>query len=409
VLIRSHNLLREVARHFEVDLLAFNQAALMRGCFADPDDGLRVCTEALGRFVRIIGIHPIPAERSRWHKRGLAFTSLFTRTPYSVRWLESRPYADAVANALARQRYDLVHVDTESLVPFVPDTPPCPVVLDHHNVESHMLERRAGNEPNPLRAAYFRIEAAKLRAFERAHLHRFSSHLVCSAEDRERLLQVESRARAFVAPNSIDFPPLARRAPASAPDNPKLLFVGGLTWYPNHDAVVHFLEDIWPGLVARVPQLSVDIVGRSPSARIRELAGRLSNVRLHGFVDDIAAMYAAATAYICPIRDGGGTKLKVVDAIANGVPMIAHPVACEGLDLRHGEHVLLARTVDEYQAAIARIRTDYAAAQDMAGRAYEFARSRYDSGVVGTNLAAHLEALMRERPPRGDHAVPAPA
>lgn len=405
VLIRSHHLLRELSRIFDVDLLAFNQSALMRGCFNDPEEGLRISRRELGTFTNILAIEPIPGEQSRYHRHTMALTSLFSRLPYSIRWLRSGGYTAAVATALASHKYDLVHVDTEGLIPHVPASLPCPATLDHHNIESHMLVRRSQNEPNVAKAAYFRIEAGKLLAFEKRSFRRFASHVVCSTDDRDRLLHIEPGARVFVAPNGVDFPEVRRFGASVQNGSPRLLFVGGLTWYPNHDAITHFLEDIWPALATRVPGISVDIVGRSPSAKIRTLADRHAGVRLHGFVQDISAMYAAATAYICPIRDGGGTKLKVVDAIANCLPMIAHPVACEGLQLVHGEHVFFARTAEEYATAVMSIQNDSATAAKMAQRAYEFAHSRYSSAVVGASLARHYLDLIEESRSRTVQAV----
>lgn len=399
VLIRSHGLLRALARQFQIDLLAFNQPALMRGCFQGVEQGLRESRAALGSFLRIIGIEDIPAERAPLLKYGVALASLLSSVPYSIRWLASRRYAEAVAAALADNHYDLIHVDTEALAPYVPAGVRCPVALDHHNVESHMMLRRAEKERNPLKAAYFRLEAAKLLKFEARQFRRFSTHVVCSPEDAQRLLAIDPGLQVYTAPNGVDFPSsYPRRSPPPAGSPPRLLFVGGLTWYPNRDAIIHLLEDIWPVLQARIPGISVDIVGKSPSSRIRALAARSTGVRLHGFVDRIEPFYESATAYVCPIRDGGGTKLKVIDAMAMGVPIIGHPLACEGLGMSAGEHVLYAVTAEDYVAAVTRMAADPASAGRISMAAFDLGRRRFDAGSVGTGLAGHYAQVI------GQHA-----
>lgn len=393
VLIRSYYLLRELSKHFEIDLLAFNQPALLNTFFEKKEEALPEATAALRSFCKTVQVEPIPTERSKAAKYACALTSLFSPTPYTIRWLHSEAYNSKVVALLSSQEYDLVHLDTESLAPYAPPSYSGAIALDHHNVESHMLLRRANNETNIAKSFYFYQEGRKLLSYERRTLSRFHSHVVCSDEDANRLREIDDSLTIHVAPNGVVFP---EHAPHRNPDHNtvRLLFIGGLSWYPNRDAVHYFLDDIWPALTRAFPQVQLDVIGRSPSDKIVAAANTDSRIKVHGFVDNIKAFYRQATAYVCPIRDGGGTKLKIIDALANALPIIANPIACEGIDLIHGESVLFANSAEDYIAQLRRVVEHPEQASAIGRCGFETAKARYSVSAIGEALAQHYRELI---------------
>jgi glycosyltransferase involved in cell wall biosynthesis len=246
----------------------------------------------------------------------------------------------------------MVHFDTISLAPFRVYFPHTPATLGHHNIESHMLLRRAENEPNRLKRWYFSREGDRVRAYERQNAQKFAAHIVCSELDRDRLLAVADGAKVAVVPNGVDIEYFRPQVTLEGSRKRSIIIVGSLNWYPNVDAVLFLLREIWPTLKKRVPDLLLDVVGSAPPAAVLSSAAALDGVRIHGFVQDVRPLMEAATVYVCPIRDGGGTKLKVLDAFAMGKCVVAHPIACEGIAVTPGSDVLLAQSAHEFVEAI---------------------------------------------------------
>lgn len=222
----------------------------------------------------------------------------------------------------------------------------------------------------------------------------FKSNITCSDLDSERLKKIAPTAHTITVPNGVDvdyFRPQAREV-----DPDTLVFVGSLNWYPNVDAVFFLLREIWPQLKLRLPKVRLDIVGSVPSQRLIELAASLEGVRIHGFVDDVRPLIQRAAVYVCPIRDGGGTKLKVLCAFAMAKCVVAHPIACEGIDALPGVHVEHATEAREFVAAIERLMIDSARRDTMGLAARRFAVECYSFERISQQLAQTFRSLASD-------------
>jgi glycosyltransferase involved in cell wall biosynthesis len=390
VLMRSYNLLHEVAKHHDVDVFALNQKRLLGSYFPDVATGLKAAREHLSTFIKRFAVEEIPTEERRWGRQLQALSSLFRSTPYSINWLESEPARREIAQWIKTSNYDVVHFDTISLAIYRPADIKCPTVMDHHNIESHMMLRRAMKEKIFLRRWYFRQEAQRLLAFEKKFLHKFTAHIVCSEDDRERVLEIDSTLDATVIPNGIALQPYPIVRQPLQP--PRLLFIGGLSWYPNQDAVHFIIDELWEKIKIAIPGIEMHIIGKNPSSKIMQAAADDPQFKVHGYVDDISIFYAQALAYLCPIRDGGGTKLKILDALAHKVPVVAHPLACEGIDAIDGEQVLLAETPEAFVEKILALQN--AALNEKIGQSgFELIQDKYDFQAIGLNLSNLFHAL----------------
>jgi glycosyltransferase involved in cell wall biosynthesis len=386
---RSYNLLREVAHHHEVHLVAFVQGALLRQCFIDPDDGLEEARSELSTFCANVQFVPIPVERHPHGRTALLLGSLFTRDPYTINWLKSREMHRAVRDAMSRTPFDAVHFDTISLVPYARHVRGKRTVLTHHNVESHMILRRASNEHNWLKKAYMYQEGVKLRRIERATCPAFAWNVTCSALDSERLLSITKDVRIVEVPNGVD---LEYFLPTDVEQRPEsLIFAGRLSAYPNRKAARFIVEELWPRLKDAVPGVSLDLVGSDPPDEAVHLARRDECFRVHGFVDDIRPYLQRAKVFLCPITDGGGTKLKILDALAMEKAIVADPIACEGIDVVDGISVLFASTPEEYVDAVKLLleNANRRAEMGRAGRA--LVRDKYSYAALGRKLAETYE------------------
>jgi glycosyltransferase involved in cell wall biosynthesis len=185
-----------------------------------------------------------------------------------------------------------------------------------------------------------------------------------------------------------------------------LVFVGGLTWFPNRDAIGYFCDLVLPLVAAQVPDVTLTVVGKSPDPRaVREIAGN-ERVRLTGLVDDVRPLIAQAAAYVVPLRVGGGTRLKILDALSMGKAIISSPVGCEGLEVRHGEHLLVADDPQAFAAEIVRVLRDRTLAQRLGAAGRALVERRYEWTVIaGDLLRVYESAAQRHARPSVPHAV----
>jgi glycosyltransferase involved in cell wall biosynthesis len=391
VSLRSYNLIREAARGHEVHLLALVQ----RATHATPQSVEEAARE-MRRFCARVETFEIPADRSRARWAATAAGAFFRPLPYDVHWLRSAAFRRRVAELAARERFDLVHADTVGLVPYLDALPGVPFVLNHHNVESRMTLRRAGDEPSRWRRVYLRRDARKLAALERAACARAAANLVVSDLDGERLREVAGPVPVATVPNGVDVEYFRPGTPPAAPRG--LVFAGGMGWYPNRRAVQFFLREVWPRLLADDPSRTVTIVGRDAPPELVE-AARDPRVRAPGLVPDVRPYLDAAAIYVCPIREGGGTRLKILDSLAMAKALVATEFAVEGLGMVPEEHYLRAESPDEFVAQIGRLEAD-AALRDRLGRAGRALAERHFAwGVVRQRLDAAYRAAGAPSPP----------
>ena len=232
---------------------------------------------------------------------------------------------------------------------------------------------------------YFRRESGRLRQYESEVCVRFALNITCSDLDSKRLLRLAPTAKVLAVPNGVDCEFVQPRGVASDPKS--LVFVGTMNWYPNVDAMLFFLREVWPRLKSLRPELTMDIAGSNPPRTFFEMAASLTDVRVHGFVPDIRPMLEAAALFVCPIRDGGGTKLKILDAFAMQKCVVAHPVACEGIDVSANVNVVFAAEPEEWVRRIDELLNDAARRAAIGAAARELAKSRYSFDAIGRGLA----------------------
>ncbi len=391
--LRSYYLLRGLAARHEVDLLAFIQEPWLDVFYPSRQEGLEECARELGKLCRSVHFLPIDNLKRPRGKLRTAAEGLLSPTSYTIRWLQSAPAHAAFAEAARSTSYSLVHFDTIGLAPFRAHFPGTPASLGHHNIESHMLSRRGANEGNLAKRLYFRQEGARVRRYEARMACEFDLHITCSELDSARLRAVAPSVNAVAVPNGVDteyFQPTQSDSPQRS-----IIFVGSLNWYPNVDAVQFLLREVWPAAKARHPDLRLDIVGSAPPASVLSLAAELKDVRVHGFVDDVRPLMNAATLYVCPIRDGGGTKLKLLDAFAMEKCVIAHPIACEGIEVTPGINVRLADSPETFVQTIDQLLGDSAARLSIGRSARNLVVDRYAFSQIGRQLCELFESTVK--------------
>lgn len=330
LLIRTNSLITEVAKAHNVTLLCVVQPRLIAPYFDSVEKGIaRIKQECRERGITL-ELFSLPAEKSGYSRYVTAFKSVFSSEPYSVKWLKSEKFSKKVNSELRSNKYDFVHIDTMGLLGNIDTTLlPSNTVVNHHNAEHTMMARRSVKEQNLLKRINYALEAKKIERYDATKMHHLKHHITCSVDDATAIAQLESNISTSVVPNGVTVKKDVQRTPK----NGRFLFVGGLDWYPNTDAIIFLLREVAPLLSAYSDKIQIDIVGKNPNSEITSLVEKFEFISLHGYVEDIEAMYANAQAFICPLRDGGGTKLKVLDAMMHGLPVIGTEIAFEGIDI----------------------------------------------------------------------------
>ncbi|HWR97505.1 MAG TPA: glycosyltransferase [Candidatus Methanoperedens sp.] len=384
VLQRNYNLLREASRRAEIHLLAFFHEAILPIRY-DMEEVHR----ELGRFCQRIEIMPMPNVSQLSSLYLTAMKSLFTRAPFSINCMASETMRRRIQVLCAAGGFQLVHFDTISLAGYREGLNGMTFMLNHHNIESNLMERRSRIERNPLKAAYYRLEAKKLRLYESKTCRKFDVNLTVSDLDAAMLGEICPGLNIRVVANGVDtdfFLP----SPGDC-DPLNLIMVSGMNWYPNRDAVQWMADSIWPLIKKDIPGVSWTIVGAHPPRTILELADSDAAVSVTGFVDDVRPYMGRAGVYLCPMRDGGGTRLKILDALAMGKAIVSTSIGCEGIDVTPNKNVLIADTPGEFVSQIARVASDSQLREELGLEGRRLVETTYSWRAIGATLGAIYE------------------
>jgi glycosyltransferase involved in cell wall biosynthesis len=347
VLQRSFNLIKETAKEHQITLLCFNQGAFLEGTLPEQKEPLNFAKTELLKYVRRVEIVDLPEERIPGGRYWMALKAIVKGSSYNMEWLRSCGFRERLIRLLGNEKFDLVHIDTVSLCIYADLLGTTPTILNHHNFESSMLEQRSKKEKNTLKRWFYSYEASRLLQSEKYYVKNAWLNITCSDQDANEIKSTVVGANVRSIPNGVDLSYFSPNGLISPIPN-RIALVGGLSWYPNRDAVEYFFQSIWPLLKDRCPESQVDIIGRNPDEAIREYAKREPRIHVHGFVDDVRNYLWRTEYYLCPIRIGGGTKLKILDALASGCCIIAHPFACKGIEVKDGQHLLFAESAEDY-------------------------------------------------------------
>ena len=277
-------------------------------------------------------------------------SGLVGRMPLPVLNYQTPEMEAELRRLMAEEEYDIVQIESIQLISYVPAILGArrrpKIVLDWHNIESEIIERYAQHASSLPRRVYAQLTARRLAALEVSALSLFDAHLTVSDRDRDRLLEWVPGANVQTIENGVDvsfftdeelcrayraWPQRAGGGEESAATAPRhrVLFVGSMDYHANVDAVVDFARETWPEIHRKRPDLTFTIVGRSPRPEVLALASQ-PGIEVTGTVDDVRPYYCEAVAEVVPLRVGGGSRLKILEAMAAGVPIVSTRLGAEG-------------------------------------------------------------------------------
>lgn len=345
--IRNFNLIRELAQRHTLDLLTF----------LAPGEELTADSE-LHHLCRRIAAVPQPQRSTQRRARD----TLLTLTPDMGLRLES-PAMHALAQAwLATEAYAILQVEGIELIQYAPRSlrPAGPaVIFDEHNCEYLLQQRNAFTDLRQPRrwvaAGYSLVQWQKLRRYEAAALAAADATVAVSDADRDALAALAPGVAVTVVSNGITPEEYAVAAPGAVPlDPPRIVFTGKMDYRPNIDAALWFAGEVLPRVLVQEPAARFQIVGMNPHPRLDVLRSH-PNVEITGAVADTRPYMAAAAAYVIPMRVGGGTRFKALEAMASGKAIVSTTLGVEGIPATNGQELLLADEPAAFAAAVVRL------------------------------------------------------
>jgi glycosyltransferase involved in cell wall biosynthesis len=372
--IRTLEMLRRLHRRHEIHYVAFDDGA---------PEGIRRSREYCSKAYPVR--HHVPPRRSARFAMQL-IRGTFSRSPVSIERYRSEEMRRVIGGLLV-SGFDSIVCDFLTPAVNFPDLQEA--VLFQHNVESQIWDRLASNASNPASRLYLRRQARLMRGFERRVCQAVRHVVAVSDLDRDMFRGAFGVRHASSIPTGVDVQFFAR--PNDVEPSSDLVFVGSMDWLPNIDAMRFFLQDVLPVIRRDRPDCSLTIVGRKPDADLMALAGRAGNVQVTGTVEDVRPFLWGARLSIVPLRIGGGTRLKIYEAMAAATPVVSTTIGAEGLDVAAPGEIRLADTADEFAAACLKLLADPPARHRMAQAAHNLVVSRFSWDRV----VNEFEAILR--------------
>jgi sugar transferase (PEP-CTERM/EpsH1 system associated) len=387
--MRNYQLLRHLAARHEVHLLTIS----------GQSDGEESLEHLRGLCASVTTVRGDEGDLIRKRLRQVA--SMASRRPFAVATADTRSLRNALRDLVRTVSPNLIHVEASALahLSFPSGTP---LVLDEHNIEYELAARMAAAERSPVRKVFHRAEAWKLLRAETAAWLRFDGVTFTSERERNLASQIAPVTAMATIPNGVDLEYFAPQTIQRDPD--AIVFTGTQSYRPNSDAVLFFHSRVMPRLLASRPLAHLYVVGRQPPAEVSRLSG--PNLTVTGKVDDVRPYLARASVVVVPLRMGGGTRLKILEALGMGKAVVSTAVGCEGLAVRHGEHLLIADDPAEFAAHVARLCADPDMATELGARGRAVAIERYGWSGIATALDRFHDEIVLRKARRGeDHRV----
>jgi len=380
--IRSYNLLKQLAKWNDTTLLSYYDGP------PDRDYESKIAGELPGATTLNTGKPESAAGQAVNY-----FKHVPAKAPYAVTKFTSSKVQSLLSQWDKEARFDIVVCDFLSASLNFPKDFRTPTVLFQHNVESALWERQAKHERHPAKRVVFKLESAKMTRYERTTVQRFDHVIAVSDHDRKLMSDMTDAKRISVVPTGVD---LNEYASVTGTNNsnhePRVLFLGSMDWEANIDGVDFFCREIWPAVLSTAPSAKFYVVGRNPHPIIRKWAS--DSVEVTGRVESVLPYLRDALIFVVPLRIGGGTRLKIYEAMAAGKAVVSTTVGAEGLDVHHGQDILLADDAADFTRSIVSLLEDPERRRELGNNAARLA-AQYDWATIARKFERILKDVAR--------------
>lgn len=383
--IRTYQMLKHLKKQHDITYLSLVS-------HSEPNESFELASQYCNRLVSV------PWSESERHSarfyRDLAF-NLFSPFPFAIEKYRSVEMQRAIEREITENDFDVVVCDF--LVPSINLPLECPIatVLFQHNVESLIWQRHYQTQTSKIKKAFFHSQWQKMLHYEATTCRRFDAVAAVSVADRDMMREQFGLSEVYDVPTGVDIDYFTPQGSERDPFN--LVFTGSMDWMPNEDAIIYFVEEILPRISHSIPGVTLTVVGRNPSKRLQSLASANRQILVTGRVSDVRPYIDRASAYIVPIRVGGGTRLKIYEAMAIGKPVISTTIGAEGLPVRDGEELLIADSAQDFAQAVIRSLTDEAFAAAISEQAQHTVCEQFGWNRAADALAKICEIAASKR------------
>ena len=373
--LRNYHLAHGLAGSMSVTLLAFGD---------EPSN-----QELDQTYQRIVTV-----PRNERYSVGNMLRGALGRTPLPLLNYTTREMAAALERLLAEDHFDLIQVESIHLLNYLPvlrsarDHPL--IVCDWHNVESDLMRQYAERELNVARRTYARRTARLMSEAERRGLNEFDAHIAVSEVDAKRLQSINPEAKVFVIENGVD---AAHYGDQQSATKNRVVFVGSMDYHANIEGATSFAREVWPVIRQQQTDLRFTIVGRNPPPPVTELSS-IAGIEVTGSVADVRPFYREALAAVVPLNVGGGSRLKILEAMAAGVPVVSTKLGAEGLDVSDGENIVLAESSSQLANGVLKVIDDVDLRARLIIGGQALVRARYDWSMLGAKLFEQYQRLL---------------
>jgi glycosyltransferase involved in cell wall biosynthesis len=371
--LRTFNVLKILANRHKIYFVGFAQ-----------DEGELKYIPEIRKFCETVDIYKVSKTGYNKNFIMLACNNVFSKHPLITQRYFIKEARERVEQISVHHSIDLVHMDMLALGLYRGMLKNIPVILTNHNAESLRFYRWIAIEKNPFAKGFLFYQYLKLKQFEKRICPSFNVCIVVSDYDKTYLRNLCGIDNFVVIPNGVDvgyFKPEY----ADVRKN-RLVWVGGMANPYNSDAVDFFLQRIWPAIQHEVPEATIDFVGWGPTQILRNKASGDENVKVLGFVSDIRPIVQRASVFVAPIRIGSGTKIKVLNAMAQAKPVVATTIAAEGIDVISGENILIADDPEEFARKVVFLLNHEEIAKEMGEKARELIEKKYSWDIIAENI-----------------------
>lgn len=387
---RLHGLMTQLAQRHNLTSVAL----------VDDEFDIEECRLAMEAYCSEVVLIPNPHGREDLGKRLLQLRSLASTRSFERLRATVPAMQQALDRLLRTKRFDIVNLEFTFLghsnLRQAPPGQRLPsLVVDSHNIDYDLAKQLASSGGSFGRRLYYGANWRKLRREELGTYRDADGVYLCSVADEQRLLEQSPGCRTTVIPNAADVDYYQPHPAVSPPANPTVVFFGLLSYAPNVDGVLHFVQDIWPRIAEACPKARCKIIGGRPPPSLLALAG--PRIELTGFVPDLRPHLAEAAAVVVPLRIGGGTRLKIVEGMAMGKAIVSTSLGAEGIDAVPGRDLLIADQPAAFADAVSNLLTNPDLAARLGRSARDLAVERYSWSTAAQNLEDFYSRILQAR------------
>jgi len=380
--IRTFFVLRYLAVNYDITLVALIRS---KKELANLEPLLELCQ-----------VHPVLFHRSLIRDALMALRSLITGEPFMIIRHYSPAMCETIRRLMSTQDFAIIHVDQIKTAQYVEKITTSVRLIDKHNVYAHVVRGVAQDKGALLKRLFARLEWPKLACYEGRICHEFDHVLAVTEEDKQALGELAGTS------DSITVVPIAAapdtvRVVRRRPDARHIVSVGSMFYPPNVEGVLWFANKVYPLIQTRLPDVKLYLIGSRPTRAIRQLADRDPNIVVTGYIEELDPYLEQSAVMIAPLHFGSGMRVKVLDALARGMPLVSTSFGCQGINVTHDENILIADRPADFAAMVQKVIQDRDFADRLAANGRRLIETEYDWRIVYRALDKVYADLLANR------------